>query len=122
MLRITHATKVSAALALLLNLVACATTEHLAVSSADRANAVVRISYEYPEFQEPELSDPKLNDEKAMKLALARCEGWGFDRAEPIAGKLRQCSNMNGSNCDLWTVTREYQCRDRGGFASNFAK
>jgi hypothetical protein len=27
---------------------------------------------------------------------------------------------MNGSNCDLWTVTREYQCTDDASLAGNF--
>ena len=29
---------------------------------------------------------------------------------------------MNGSNCNLWTVTREYQCTDDASFAGNLAK
>ncbi len=53
---------------------------------------------------------------------MGRCEGWGYNNAEPIAGQLRQCSNMEGSNCNLWTVTREYQCKQGGSFASNFAR
>ena len=106
-----------AAAALLLNLAACATSQKWAVSGGNRSDGVVRISYEYPEFEQPTVSD-----EQALKLALGRCEGWGFDDAEPIAGQIRQCSNMDGSNCNLWTVTREYQCKAAGAFASNFAK
>lgn len=106
-----------AAAALLLNLAACATSQKWAVSGGDRADGVVRISYEYPEFQQPEVSD-----EQALKIALNRCEGWGYEEAKPIAGQLRQCSNMEGSNCNLWTVTREYQCTQKGSFASNFAR
>jgi hypothetical protein len=106
-----------AAAAVLLSLAACATSQKWAVSGGDRTDGVVRISYEYPEFQQPEVSD-----EQAMKIALQRCEGWGYRGAEPIAGQLRQCSNMEGANCNLWTVTREYQCKQTGSFASNFAR
>jgi hypothetical protein len=117
MIRITPTARVLAATALLLNLAACATSQKWGVSGGDRSNGVVRISYVYPEFQQPAVSD-----EQAMKLALGRCEGWGFDNAEPIAGQIRQCANMDGTNCNLWTVTREYQCKPVGAFASNFAK
>jgi YecR-like lipoprotein len=103
--------------ALLLSLAACATSQRWAVSGGDRSDGVVRISYEYAEFQQPEV-----NDAQGLELALGRCQGWGYERAEPIAGQIRQCSNMEGSNCNLWTVTREYQCAERGSFASNFAR
>jgi YecR-like lipoprotein len=118
MTRITPAVRILAAAALLLNLVACATAPKWGVSGGDRSGGVVRVSYEYPEFHQPSVSD-----DQAMKIALGRCSGWGYDDAKPIAGQIRQCSNMEGSNCDLWTVTREYQCTNaHGAFATNFAK
>jgi hypothetical protein len=117
MTRIKPAFRLLASAALLLSLAACATSQKWAVSGGDRSDGVVRISYEYPEFQQPEVSD-----EQALKIALGRCEGWGYHDAEPIAGQLRQCSNMEGSNCNLWTVTREYQCTQNGSFATNLAR
>ncbi len=117
MLRFIPTSRLLASAALLLNLAACATSNQWALSGGDRSDGVVRISYEYPEFEQPAVSD-----EQAMKLALGRCEGWGYDDAEPIAGQIRQCSNMEGTNCNLWTVTREYQCTEHGALATNFAK
>jgi hypothetical protein len=117
MIRIAPTLRLLSAAALLLSLTACATSQKWAVSGGDKSDGMVRISYEYPEFQQPEVSD-----EQALKIALVRCEGWGFQDAEPIAGQLRQCSNMEGANCNLWTVTREYQCTQSGSFASNLAK
>jgi len=118
MTRITPTVRILASAALLLNLVACATAPKWGVSGGDRSGGVVRVSYEYPEFHQPTVSDTQ-----AMKIALGRCSGWGYDDAKPIAGQIRQCSNMDGSNCDLWTVTREYQCTNtHGAFATNFAK
>ena len=104
--------------ALLLNLAACATSQKWAISGGDRSGGVVRVSYEYPEFRQPAVSDAQ-----AIKIAAGRCAGWGYDNAEPLPGQTRQCSNMEGANCDLWTVTREYQCTTaKGAFASNFAR
>jgi len=117
MIRFTPTSRFLAAAALLLNLAACATTSQWAVTGGDRSDGVVRVSYEYPEFEQPTVSD-----EQAMKIALGRCEGWGYEDAQPIAGQTRQCSNMDGSNCNLWTVTREYQCTEHGAFATNFAR
>lgn len=117
MTRITASLQFLAAAALLLSLAACATTSQWAVSGGDRSDGLVRVSYEYPEFEQPAVSD-----EQAMKIALGRCAGWGFDDAEPIAGQIRQCRNMDGSNCNLWAVTREYQCTEHGAFATNFAR
>jgi len=105
------------AAAFLLGLGGCATTEQWGVSGGDREQGVVRVSYEYPEFQQPAVSD-----EQALKIAVNRCNGWGYVDAEPIAGQLRQCSNKSGSNCDLWMVTREYQCTANASFAGNLSK
>jgi len=117
MTRITRTLRFLASAALLLNLAACATNQKWAISGGDRSGGVVRVSYEYPEFRQPEVSD-----DQAMKIALGRCAGWGFDKASPIPGQTRQCSNMEGANCNLWTVTREYQCTTQAGLANNFSK
>lgn len=85
---------------------ACATNRQpWSVSGGQKDAGLVRVSYEFEEFNEPEVSE-----QQAQQLALNRCEGWGFDDAEPIAGQLRRCSNTTNGDCDLWTVTREYQC------------
>ena len=68
-----------AAAALLLALGGCATTPHWGVSGGDREHGVVRVSYEYPEFHQPALTE-----EQAMQTAVNRCNGWGYDDAEPI--------------------------------------
>jgi len=116
--RITPTLRFLASAALLLNLAACATSQNWGISGGDRNGGVVRVSYEYPEFHQPDVSDAQ-----AMKIALGRCSGWGYDDVEPIPGQTRQCSNMEGANCDLWTVTREYQCTSAdGALASNLAR
>jgi len=118
MIRITTALRFLASAALLLNLAACATSQKWAVSGGDRSDGVVRLSYEYPEFQQADVSDTQ-----AMKIALGRCAGWGYDDAKPVPGQTRQCSNMEGANCNLWTVTREYQCTaTHGAFATNLSR
>jgi len=93
---------------------ACASTQRWSPAGGNRQQGVVRLSYHYPEFRQPQVSDAQ-----AEKLALSRCNSWGYRHADPIDGQVRQCANMDGGNCDLWTVTREYQCS--GGDGSSFA-
>ena len=57
-----------------------------------------------------------------MQIAASRCNGWGYDDAEPVAGQIRQCANMAGSNCNRWTVTREYRCTADASFAAHLSK
>jgi hypothetical protein len=97
-------------LSLVACLAACASTQHWSPAGGDRQEGVVRVSYEYPEFRQPQVSD-----DQAQKLALSRCNAWGFRSAEPKAGQVRQCANMDKGNCDLWTVTREFQCGNGDG-------
>jgi hypothetical protein len=105
------------ALVSLSTLAGCATGRQWSVSGGDREAGLVRISYEYPEFKEP-----KLSDQQAAELAASRCDFWGFDDVEPIAGQIRQCSNKEGDDCELWRVTREYQCTKDVAYVSKLAK
>ena len=101
-------------LSLLLGLGGCASTQDWASAGGDREQGVVRLSYQYPEFRQPEVSDTR-----AIALALNRCNAWGFSKAEPIAGQIRQCANVDDGNCNVWTVTREFQCSDGQGRYAN---
>jgi hypothetical protein len=95
---------------ILSGLAGCASGRNWTPSGGDREKGVVRLSYEYPEFKQPQMSDSQ-----AAKLAQNRCNAWGYRNAEPIAGQVRECANVDDGNCNLWTVTREYQCTDGQG-------
>jgi len=88
-------------------LAGCASTRGWAPAGGSREQGLVRLSYEYPEFHQPEMSDGQ-----AATLALNRCNAWGYRKAEPIEGQIRQCANVDDGNCNLWTVTREFRCTD----------
>jgi len=110
--------KLICASVLILGLSACATTEKWSAAGGSREAGVVRVSYEYPEFQQPDVSDAQ-----AEELALNRCNSWGYREAQPIAGQIRQCANMDGGNCDLWSVTREFQCTNGdSGYAARLTR
>ena len=86
---------------------ACATTQHWSPSGGDREIGIVKVSYEHADAVEPELSTAQ-----ADQMADNRCKTWGYRDAELIPGLLRSCTNADGNRCELWKVTREYQCQN----------
>jgi hypothetical protein len=85
---------------------ACATSERWSPSGSDRETAIVKVSYEH----EGEV-EPRLSEAQADRMAENRCKTWGYGDAELIPGLLRSCTNEAGNRCELWKVTREYQCQ-----------
>ena len=99
-------------------LAGCASTQKWSPSGGDREHGPVRLSYDYPEYRQPEVSDAQ-----AEALALNRCNSWGYKTAEPVAGQIRRCANVDDGNCNLWTVTREFQCKQSSGsYASRLSR
>ncbi len=100
---------------------ACATTEHWSASGGDREIGIVKVSYEHGDAAEPDLSAAQ-----ADQMADNRCKTWGYRDAELIPGLLRSCTNPEGNRCELWKVTREYQCqngsRNSASLATNLAR
>lgn len=96
---------------------ACATQPSWSPSSSNRELGVARVAYEHAKFEEPALSDAQ-----AVQLAMNRCAAWGFSHAQMIPGELRECSVRNGDSCDIWKVTREFQCSSEGSLARAAAR
>jgi hypothetical protein len=96
---------------------ACATTEHWNAESGDRKAGVVKVSFEHDDEVEPLLSETK-----ADQIAENRCKAWGYREAELIPGVVRDCSSEDGNRCELWKVTREYQCQSGATLAHSLAK
>ena len=86
---------------------ACATTDHWSSTGGDRDAGVVKVSYEHAD--EVELAP---NDAQADLMADNRCKTWGYHDAELIPGLVRSCTSADGNRCELWKVTREYQCQN----------
>jgi hypothetical protein len=109
-------------LALLGNLAGCATSKDWQSAGGSREQGVVRVSYEYPEYHQPQMNN-EASEAQARRIALSRCNAWGYRKAEPIDGQVRQCANMDDGNCDLWNVTREFQCTEgEGTYAARLSR
>jgi hypothetical protein len=102
---------------LILGLTGCVGARQWTSTGGDRETGLVRVSYQYPEFRQPDVSDVQ-----ARELAENRCAAWGYARAEPVAGLVRECSNTEAGNCDLWMVTREFQCSGDASCAARLSK
>lgn len=91
-------------------LAGCATQKQWSATGGSRADATVKMSYEYNEFEKP-----VLNDAEAQAMAEARCKTWGYTGAEAFGGVTRQCNAPGGfGGCGQYLVTKEFQCTGRG--------
>ncbi len=99
---------IAATTALLLS--GCATTKNWSATGGSRADATVRLSYEYGTFERPQV-----NEMEAINLATSRCKTWGYTGAEAFGGVTRQCNMSDGmGGCNRWFVTKEFQCTGTG--------
>ena len=88
----------------------CATSKNWSATGGSRADATVRLSYEYGAFEKPQT-----NETEAMNLAVARCKTWGYTGAEAFGGTTQQCNMPGGmGGCNRFLVTKEYQCTGTG--------
>ncbi|MEQ4576016.1 MAG: YecR family lipoprotein [Gammaproteobacteria bacterium] len=91
-------------------LAGCATAKNWAATGGSRADATVRLSYEYGALEKP-----RADEAQARELALARCRAWGYTGAEAFGGAIQQCNLPDGTGgCNRWLVTKEYQCTGPG--------
>lgn len=97
-------------LAAVVLLAGCATQKEWSATGGSRADATVKLSYEYGEFE-----IPQLDEAQAQVLAEARCKTWGYTGAEAFGGVTRQCNGPGGfAACGRYLVTKEFQCTGRG--------
>lgn len=93
-----------------LTLSGCATVKTWSATGGSRADATVRLSYEYGQFEQPQT-----NETEALNLAIARCKTWGYTGAEAFGGVTQQCNMPGGmGGCARFLVTKEYQCTGTG--------
>ena len=74
--------------------------------SGSRADAVVRLSYEYGDFE-----IPQVDEQQAIELAKRKCNVWGYAGAEAFGGTSSVCDSRDKTgSCHHRIVTKEYQC------------
>ncbi len=93
-----------------LMLAGCASTKTWSATGGSRADATVKLSYEYGPFEKPQT-----NDTEALNLAISRCKTWGYTGAEAFGGITQQCNMPGGmGGCARFMVTKEFQCTGMG--------
>ena len=90
----------------------CATTKNWTATGGSRADATVRLSYSYGQFEKPQISE-----QQAQSLAASRCATWGYTGAEAFGGSEQKCTMSGGMGCAEFQVTKEYQCIGTGSAA-----
>jgi hypothetical protein len=86
----------------------CAVQKDWVATGGSKADGTVKLSYQYGVFEKF-----VLDSNQAQKLAVSRCQAWGFTHSEAFGGSISQCQSfdMYGS-CTSWLVTAEFQCID----------
>jgi hypothetical protein len=85
----------------------CSTVTRMAPTSGSRSDGIVKLSFEYGQFDKIEI-----NEADALRSARQRCAVWGYTDADPFEGYARQCQRAGGlfGGCSHWFVTKDYQC------------
>jgi len=85
----------------------CSTVTRMAPTSGSRSDGIVKLSFEYGQFDKIEI-----NEADALRSARQRCAVWGYTDADPFEGYTRQCQRYGGlfGGCSHWFVTKDYQC------------
>ncbi|WP_425600636.1 YecR family lipoprotein [Pinirhizobacter soli] len=86
-------------------LAGCATQKVWTPVGGSRADGVVRLAFEYGQFEKPQLSEAQ-----ALNTATQRCAAWGYQSAEAFGGSQQHCEQTGGMGCATWEVVKEYQC------------
>lgn len=88
----------------------CVTMKQWSATGGSRADATVRLSYEYAQLEKPQT-----DDQQALNLATARCKTWGYTGAEAFGGVTQQCNQPTAmGGCARFQVTKEFQCTGTG--------
>lgn len=66
---------------------------------------IVRLAYHHHWLERP-----WAEEEEANQLAQKRCAAWGFQGVEPFGVEAKRCIQMASNGCDVWQVSREWQC------------
>ena len=88
--------------ALILTATGCATQKQWGASGGSKGDGIVKLSY-----QASALEIPNVNEQQGLDLAKSRCISWGYKSAESFDFQNKQCID---SQCNSYTVTKEYQC------------
>ena len=87
----------------------CTSMKTMEATGGSLADGIIELSY----TRTP--SETSLFDEQdALKTASKRCKAWGFKKADAFSGEQTRCQDKMGSRCDVYSVTKKYQCVGKG--------
>lgn len=84
---------------------ACEVAKTPVPTGGSRADALVEMSFEVGAYE-----TPIVDWDTAAASATKRCQGWGYEKADPFEGVKNSCQAFNAYGCVASTVTRTYQC------------
>lgn len=94
-----------AAILVVLACAGCTTIKVPQAVGGSKADATVKLSYQYGGFEKPEV-----DWDQANLKARKKCNVWGYKDAEPFEASESVCSAWGQYGCISRTVTTTYQC------------
>jgi len=83
----------------------CAVQKDWSATGGSKSDGTIKLSYQVGMFEAAEVSE-----EQGINLATKRCSAWGYTNAEAFGGSTQVCTSPSSSGCNIWLVTKEYQC------------
>ncbi len=87
----------------------CSVNKDWVATGGSRADATVKLSYQYGQGQ-----DVHVSEQQGIELAKKRCGVWGYTGAEAFGGITTQCNQMGSFGCADGIAIKEYQCTGQG--------
>ena len=84
----------------------CHVIKDLDVVGGSKADAIVKMTYEYYLFQKVTISSWEESNEKATNT----CRLWGYSSAKRFEKPKKDCIGWGKDGCHKWRVTWQYQC------------
>ncbi|BAJ01287.1 YecR-like lipofamily protein [Shewanella violacea] len=88
-----------------LTMSACTSMKTMEATGGSLADGIIELSYTYNQYE-----TSQFDEQDALKTASKRCKAWGFKKADPFSGERISCRDKIGSRCDVYLVTKKYQC------------
>lgn len=86
-------------------LTGCTSMKTMEATGGSLSDGIIELSY----TRSPSETS-KFDEQDALKTAIKRCKAWGFKTADAFSGVQTSCRDSADSKCDVYKVTKKYQC------------
>ncbi|QFU23604.1 YecR-like lipofamily protein [Shewanella eurypsychrophilus] len=101
----TYITRLALTSVIAATLVGCTSMKTMEATGGSLSDGIIELSY----TRSPSETS-KFDEQDALRTAIKRCKAWGFKTADAFSGVQTSCRDSVDSRCDVYMVTKKYQC------------